>query len=60
MGLQVVDRDEGHAPGQRQRLGARHADQQRADEAGADRAGHGVDAALGHAGLDDRRRDRPG
>ena len=54
MRLEVVDPDERHVPRQRQRLGRRHADQQRADQARSDRAGDGVDPRLVDPGLDDR------
>ena len=55
--LEVVHADERHVPRQRQRLRRRHADEQRADQAGPDRARHAVDPRIVDAGLDDRAGD---
>ena len=57
VGLEVVDGDERHVPGQRQRLGRGHADEQRADQAGAVGGGHRVDVAVPVAA--EVRSDRP-
>ena len=64
VGLEVVDGDERHVPGQRQGLGRGHADEQRADQAGPVGGGHGVDVAVlvlrgavGQARLDEGLRD---
>ena len=53
-------RDERHVPHQGQRLGGAHADEQRADQPGADGRRDGVDAVVVDAGLDDRLRRSPG
>ena len=45
VGLEVVDGDERHVPRQGQRLGRRHADQERPDQPGTVGGGHGVDLA---------------
>jgi hypothetical protein len=52
--LHVVHADERHAPCHRQRLGGRHADQQRTHQTRADRARHRVDATRLDTRLDDR------
>ena len=61
VGLEVVHGDERHVPGERERLGRRHPDEERADQAGpvgggdrVDRAGAVVGAAVGQAGLHER------
>ena len=49
--------DERHVPRHRQRLGRRHADEERPDQTRPDRAGDRVDALLVDACFDDRASD---
>ena len=52
--LQVVHAHQVGTRGERHGLGARHADEQRPDEARTDRHGHGVDLAEPHPRLGER------
>jgi hypothetical protein len=54
VGPQVVDPEQRQVVGEREPLGRRHPDQQRADQAGPGGDGDGVDVGQAHAGLDQR------
>ena len=55
--LEVVDPGEGELPGQGERLGLAHPDEQRADQARADGGGHGVEVPARHPGPTERLAD---